>query len=305
MRAKLDNFFNAPKYAGNKFTGNFYKSQMNQPFILSNVLNLPPNLVNMAKPLILVTNDDGVVAPGIRKLIEIARSIGEVVVIAPDSPQSGQGHAITIEQPLKLNKVHIFPDIEAYECTGTPVDCVKLAKNVILKGRKIDLCLSGINHGSNSSINIIYSGTMSAATEAALEGIPSIGFSLLDYSFEANFDHAEPYLREIIAFVLANPIEPYTLLNVNIPHLERDQLKGVRVCRQGKARWEEDFMEGKDPRGQSYYWLTGKFINDDSSMDADVFALENGYISVVPARFDLTFYEQMPHFKSLETINID
>ena len=278
---------------------------MNQPYILSNVLNLPPNLSIMTKPLILVTNDDGIVAPGIKKLIEIAKSIGTVVVVAPDSPQSGQGHAITIEQPLKINKVHIFHDVEAYECTGTPVDCVKLAKTVILKDRKIDLCLSGINHGSNSSINIIYSGTMSAATEAALEGIPSIGFSLLDYSFEANFEHAAPYLRQIILFVLANPVQPYTLLNVNIPHRERAEIKGVRVCRQGKARWEEDYMEGKDPRGQSYYWLTGKFVNDDSSMDADVFALENGYISVVPARFDLTYYELMPHFKSMETINID
>ena len=257
----------------------------------------------MTKPLILVTNDDGIVSPGIKKLIEIASSLGTVIVVAPDSPQSGQGHAITIEQPLKLKKVHIFKDIEAYECTGTPVDCVKLAKNVILKGKKIDLCLSGINHGSNCSINIIYSGTMSAATEAALEGIPSIGFSLLDYSFEANFDHAELYIRQIIKFVIDNPKVPYTLLNVNIPHLPHDQIKGIRICRQGKAKWEEDYMEGKDPRGQSYYWLTGKFVNQDTHVDADVLALDNGYISVVPARYDLTFYEQMPEFKDLEITN--
>jgi 5'-nucleotidase len=257
----------------------------------------------MSKPLILVTNDDGIVAPGIKKLIEIASSLGNVIVVAPDSPQSGQGHAITIEQPLKLKKVNIFHDIEAYECTGTPVDCVKIAKNVILKGRKIDLCLSGINHGSNSSINIIYSGTMSAATEAALEGVPSIGFSLLDYSFEANFDHAEPFIRQIIKFVMENPVMPYTLLNVNIPHLPHSEIKGIRICRQGRAKWEEEYMEGKDPRGQSYYWLTGKFVSQDSSPDADVLALENGYISVVPARYDLTNYEQIAEFKALETSN--
>lgn len=258
----------------------------------------------MGKPLILVTNDDGIVSPGIRKLIEIAMKIGEVVVVAPDSPQSGQGHAITLEQPLRLNKVHIFHDVQSWECSGTPVDCVKLAKNVLLKERKIDLCISGINHGSNSSINIIYSGTMSAAMEAALEHIPSIGFSLQDYSFDADFEPATPYIEKIIDFVLSKNIGPYTLLNVNIPKMDKNHLKGVRVCRQGRARWVEDFVEGKDPRGQSYYWLTGKFVSEDEGMDTDVFALENGYISVVPAQYDLTFHEQISNFKPLETINI-
>ena len=257
----------------------------------------------MNKPLILVTNDDGITAPGIRKLMEIAKQLGEIVVVAPDSPQSGQGHAITIEQPLRLKKVHIFDDVSSWECSGTPVDCVKLAKNVLLKDRKIDLCVSGINHGSNSPLNIIYSGTMSAAMEAAVENIPSVGFSLLDYSFDADFDQAEPYIRQIMEYVLQNRFEPYTLLNVNIPKLSRDEIQGVRVCRQAKARWIEDYMEAKDPRGQSYYWLTGKFVNEDEGVDTDVFALENGYISVVPAQYDLTFYEQINNFKQLETIN--
>jgi len=176
----------------------------------------------MNKPLILVTNDDGITAPGIRKLMEIAKQLGEIVVVAPDSPQSGQGHAITIEQPLRLKKVHIFDDVSSWECSGTPVDCVKLAKNVLLKDRKIDLCVSGINHGSNSSLNIIYSGTMSAAMEAAVENIPSVGFSLLDYSFDADFDQAEPYIRQIMEYVLQNRFEPYALLNVNIPKLSKD-----------------------------------------------------------------------------------
>lgn len=257
----------------------------------------------MNKPLILVTNDDGITAPGIRKLMEIAKQLGEIVVVAPDSPQSGQGHAITIERPLRLKKVHIFDDVSSWECSGTPVDCVKLAKNVLLKDRKIDLCVSGINHGSNSSLNIIYSGTMSAAMEAAVENIPSVGFSLLDYSFDADFDQAEPYIRQIMEYVLQNRFEPYTLLNVNIPKLSKDEIQGVRVCRQAKARWIEDYMEAKDPRGQSYYWLTGKFVNEDEGVDTDVFALENGYISVVPAQYDLTFYEQINNFKQLETIN--
>lgn len=258
----------------------------------------------MEKPLILVTNDDGIISSGISKLIEIAKKIGEVVVVAPDSPQSGQGHAITLEQPLRLKPVHLFDDVKAWECSGTPVDCVKLAKNVLLKGRKIDLCISGINHGSNCSINIIYSGTMSAAMEAALEHIPSIGFSLLDYAFDADFEPSSKYIENIIKYVLANPTHPYTLLNVNIPKLSGEHLKGIRICRQGKARWVEEYMEAKDPRGQSYYWLTGSFVNEDEGLDTDVFALENGYISVVPAQYDLTFHEQISNFKPLETLNI-
>jgi 5'-nucleotidase len=254
----------------------------------------------MKKPLILVTNDDGLFAPGIRALVEVASTLGDVVVVAPDSPQSGMGHAITIHNPLRLNRVDSFGDIEGYECNGTPVDCVKLAKHVILKGREVDLCVSGINHGSNASINIIYSGTLSAAMEASLEGINSIGFSLLDYSFNANFEPAKPFVHQIMKRVLLKGLYDTRLLNVNIPALPDGQIKGMRVCRQANARWVEEFMMAKDPRDQPYYWLTGKFVNEDSGEDTDVWALENGYISIVPSHHDLTNYKSLASLGDLQ-----
>lgn len=254
----------------------------------------------MEKPLILVTNDDGIVAPGIKALVEIAKEFGDVLVVAPDSPQSGMGHAITIENPLRLKRVNPFNGVEAYECTGTPVDCVKLANSVLLKKRKLALCVSGINHGSNSSINIIYSGTMSAAMEASLNGIPSIGFSLLDYSIDANFENGKPFIRKIIKHVLKNGIPHANLLNVNIPDLPTKEIKGIKVCRQANARWVEEYTEAIDPRNQKYYWLTGKFVNEDKGADTDVWALENGYLSVVPSMHDLTMYEAIPELKGLE-----
>lgn len=252
------------------------------------------------KPLILVTNDDGMFAPGIRHLVSIAKELGEVIVVAPDSPQSGQGHAITIEHPLRLNKVDVFEGILSYECNGTPVDCVKLAKHVLLKNKTIDLCLSGINHGSNASINIIYSGTMSAAMEASLDGIPSIGFSLLDYSFDADFEASKPYLRYIVEQILEHGMPKTRLLNVNIPKLPYDQIKGVKITRQSNGRWTEEFIESKDPRGQPYYWLTGKFVNEDDGADTDMEALRQGYISVVPSKHDLTHYEALLGLTFLE-----
>lgn len=259
----------------------------------------------MKKPLILVTNDDGITAPGIRALVEVALSVGEVVIVAPDSPQSGMGHAITVSDPIRLHKSRAFEelDIEAYECSGTPVDCVKLAKNVILKDREIDLCVSGINHGSNASINIIYSGTLSAAMEASLEGIPSIGFSLLDYDYSANFEPSKPFARILIEYVLKNGLEKGSLLNVNIPSLPASQIKGMKVCRQADARWVEDFQEAIDPRGQKYYWLTGRFVNEDEAEDTDIWALENGYISVVPSMHDLTNYKAMASLTGLEELS--
>lgn len=254
----------------------------------------------MSKPLILVTNDDGIVAPGIRALVEVASTLGDVVVVAPDSPQSGQGHAITIHEPLRLNKVNPFPGIEAWESSGTPVDCVKLAKHVVLKNRKIDLCVSGINHGSNASINIIYSGTMSAAMEAALEGIRSIGFSLLDYSFDADFEPAKPWIKKIMEYMLARPFQPGYLLNVNIPRLPAHELRGLKICRQADARWIENMIEGRDPAGRPYYWLSGDFLNNDKSEDTDIWALENGFISIVPSIHDLTNYPAIPTLKDME-----
>jgi len=257
------------------------------------------------RPVILVTNDDGLFAPGIKFLVDVAKEFGTVVVVAPDSPQSAKGHAITIEEPVRLNKVEPFPGIEAYECSGTPVDCVKLAKHVIFKNRnQPDLCLSGVNHGSNASINIIYSGTMSAAMEASLEGIDSIGFSMLDYTFEANFEPGRPFIRAIIQDVLVNGLTESNLLNVNIPKLESEAIMGIKVCRQADARWKEEFQEGKDPRGRTYYWLTGKFENLDNGEDTDIWALNNGYISVVPSKHDLTQHAAIAKLKRLEKIPV-
>ncbi|MFZ4426417.1 MAG: 5'/3'-nucleotidase SurE [Saprospiraceae bacterium] len=257
----------------------------------------------MKKPLILVTNDDGISAPGIQALIAVAARLGEVLVVAPDSPQSGMGHAITIAQPLRLHPSNIYGDVEAYECSGTPVDCVKLAKNILAKNRKIDLCVSGINHGSNASINIIYSGTLSAAMEASLEGIPSIGFSLLDYSYQADFEPAKPYVHALIAFVLEHGMRKGSLLNVNIPNKNSGRIKGMKVCRQAEARWVEEFVEARDPRGQKYYWLTGRFVAQDNGQDTDIAALKEGYISVVPSMHDLTNYPAIPEMKELERVH--
>lgn len=254
----------------------------------------------MKKPLILVTNDDGISAPGIRALIEVATQLGEVVVVAPDSPQSGMGHAITIEQPLRLHPSNIYPGIQAWECSGTPVDCVKLAKNILLKDREINLCVSGINHGSNAAINIIYSGTLSAAMEASLEKIPSIGFSLLDFNWDADFQPSKEWVLFIMEYVLNKGIPNGNLLNVNIPAKKGEVIKGIKVCKQANARWVEEYVTGVDPRGQNYYWLTGKFVNDDNDDATDVKALQAGYISVVPSHHDLTNYKALQLLKSLE-----
>jgi 5'-nucleotidase len=244
--------------------------------------------VQMKKPLILVTNDDGISAPGIRALIEVMQEIGTVVVVAPDSPQSAMGHAITINSTLHIDKISAENAlVTEYSCSGTPVDCVKLAVNEILK-QKPDLCVSGVNHGSNSSINVIYSGTMSAAVEAGIEGIPAIGFSLLDYDWNADFQTFKPYIKKIALEVLENSLPEGVVLNVNFPKRKQDELKGIKICRQAKAMWEEKFDKRKTPQGKDYYWLTGEFVNQDKGEDTDEWALQNGYISVVPVQFDMT-----------------
>jgi 5'-nucleotidase len=242
------------------------------------------------RPIILVTNDDGITAPGIRSLVNAVKDLGDVVVVAPDKPQSGMGHAITIGVPLRLTKVdNIFGGIEAWQTNGTPVDCVKLAVDKILH-RKPDICLSGINHGPNHSINVIYSGTMSAAMEASIESIPSIGFSLLDHSIEADFAASEFYVNKIVKSLLNTKMDRHFLLNVNIPMVPLDLINGIKVCKQAYAKYDEDFDERLDPSGKKYYWLTGVFKNFDKGEDTDVWALEHNYISVVPVQFDLTNY---------------
>ena len=240
------------------------------------------------RPLILITNDDGVSAPGIRALIEVMSTIGDVVIVAPDKPQSAMGHAITINNTLHLNKISKDSDaVLEYSCSGTPVDCVKIAVHEILK-RKPDLCVSGINHGSNSSINVIYSGTMSAAVEAGIEGIQAIGFSLLDYDWNADFEPIKSYIKNITLEVLENKLPEGVVLNVNFPKLKEKEIKGIKICRQANALWVEKFDKRQTPQGKDYYWLTGEFVNQDKGEDTDEWALENGFISVVPVQFDLT-----------------
>ena len=247
-------------------------------------------LIRKKEFTILITNDDGVMAPGIRHLIDAVKDLGRVVVVAPDKPQSGMGHAITIGFPLRLHHVKLMDDVEAWSCSGTPVDCVKLAVDKVLK-RKPDLCLSGINHGANHSINVIYSGTMSAAIEASIESIPSVGFSLLDYSLEADFTGAKKYARIIVENLMRQKqLDKHLCLNVNFPSVAETLINGIRVCRQAYAKYVEDFHERKDPHGKKYYWLTGDFVNFDKGEDTDVWALEHNYVSVVPVQFDLTNY---------------
>lgn len=244
-------------------------------------------------PLILVTNDDGISAPGLRNLVNVMKTIGRVVVVAPAGPQSGMGHAITIAHPLRLEKVDLHGEVEAYQCSGTPVDCVKLAVDIVLNG-KPDLLVSGINHGSNSSINVIYSGTMSAAVEGGIEGIPSIGFSLCDFSYNADFNHVLPYVKKIALQSLQMDLPKHTILNVNFPASSSESIRGIRICRQANAKYQEKFDRRQDPSGRDYYWLTGSFLNKDHGEDTDEWALNNNYVSVVPVQFDLTNYSSLP-----------
>jgi len=247
------------------------------------------------KPLILVTNDDGITAPGIRALIEVMNEFGDVCVVAPDSPQSGMGHAITLDSTLHIENLTIKDGMQTeYSCSGTPADCVKLAVNEILD-RKPDLCVSGINHGSNSAINVLYSGTMSAAIEAGIEGIPSIGFSLVDHSWNADFEPLKKHIRTITKNVLENGLPEGVVLNVNFP---KEPIKGIKVCRQAKANWIEEFDKRTSPQGKEYYWLTGEFVNLDKGQDTDLYALENNYATVVPVQFDLTAHHFMQNLNT-------
>ncbi len=242
------------------------------------------------KPLILVTNDDGVTANGIRNLIAYMREIGDVIVVAPNQGMSGMGHAITINSTLRLFEKHKEKGLTEYSCSGTPVDCVKFGVKVVAD-RPIDLLVSGINHGSNSSINVIYSGTMSAAIEGAIEGIPSIGFSLCSHDVDADFSACKEYVLKLAKKVLEKGLPKGMCLNVNFPYLPKEEIKGMKVCRQANAYWDENFDERKDPFNNSYYWLTGQFINLDSGENTDEEALKAGYVSIVPTKYDLTAHE--------------
>ncbi len=249
------------------------------------------------RPTILITNDDGIDAQGIRFLIDVMREFGNIVVVAPDSPQSGMGHAITVQTPLRLKKRVHEADYQEYSCNGTPVDCVKLGEQVVIKGVP-DLLVSGINHGSNASINIVYSGTMAAVIEGCIDRIPSVGFSMNDFSHHLDFEPARVIVKHIVAKILKNGLEEGVCLNVNFPVVE--QIKGIIVTRQASARWNEEFDSRTDPRGRDYHWLTGKFEYLDNGHENDINAMKNGFASVVPVKIDLTAYDQIDALKYLE-----
>jgi 5'-nucleotidase len=251
----------------------------------------------MKRPLIFITNDDSLHAKGIAALVDAARSFGEVVVIAPDKPQSGMGHAITINHPLRLEKSDIFHGLDAYACSGTPVDCVKLGVYEVLH-RKPDLVLSGINHGANSSTNVLYSGTMSAAVEGAMEHIPSIGFSYCDYDPDADFSAAQWVASQLIPTVLEKGLPTGVCLNVNVPKVSVNELKGIKVCRQAYAFWEDRFDKRLDQFGRPYYWLTGTFDEREDATDTDLYFLDEGFATVVPTQFDLTAHQTIQSLKA-------
>jgi 5'-nucleotidase len=254
------------------------------------------------RPLILVTNDDGIYAGGMEALISVARKFGDVVAISSREPMSGMSHAITIKVPLRVKLISEEPGLTRYLTNGTPVDGVKLVFNNLSK-RKPDLLLSGINHGSNSSSSILYSGTMAAAMEGAINHIPSIGFSLLDYSPDADFSASLRYVEEVSRHVLENSLPDGICLNVNIPALPSEKIKGIRICNQANGYWKEEFEKRTDPTGSEYYWLTGFFQNrepENGGSGTDEWALKNGYVSLVPISTDLTAYEVLERMKTLE-----
>lgn len=253
------------------------------------------------RPLILVVNDDGYQAKGLLSLIEVAKTKGDVLVVAPDGPRSGMSHAITMHVPLRLKKLQESENFNFYITNGTPVDCVKLAHKVVLNKTHPDLIISGINHGSNSAISILYSGTMAAALEGAFENVPSIGFSLLSFDADADFSLAKEYAGKIIDHVLKEGLPERTCLNVNIPYIKAEKCNGIKITRQAKGYWNENLIPHQDPHGGTYYWLTGVFVNLDGKEDTDEWALENNYVSVHPVQFDLTAHahiDEMKHWES-------
>ena len=249
------------------------------------------------KPLILITNDDGVTAKGLRALDEVAMEFGDVVVMAPEYNASGLSHSITSSRPLRVREVKQAEGLSVYCCDGTPVDCVKLAVEYFCP-RQPDVVLSGINHGSNSSINVLYSGTMGAVIEATALGIDAIGFSLLHHSPDADFGAGLPYVRQIIGNTLEKGLPQGVSLNVNIPRLPASDIKGIRICHEAKAQWNDSFEKRIDPQGRPYWWLTGKFVCDNPPESSDEWALRNGYVSVVPIHPDFTHYPAIEELAS-------
>jgi 5'-nucleotidase len=246
---------------------------------------------------ILVSNDDGINAEGIYALVKELKKIADVTVVAPEKQMSAVGHAITVQYPLRANPFYKNGEFFGYAVDGTPADAVKLAVRALLKDKKIDLLVSGINHGMNTSINIIYSGTVSAATEGTILGIPSFAISLATYEPNPDFSFAAKFAVKLAQFIFENGIPSGTLLNVNVPAVPENQIKGVLITRQGKAFWDDWFDLRKDPNGREYYWLTGKFVNYEEDINSDHTAVQNKYISITPIHFDLTNYEAIDKLK--------
>ncbi len=248
--------------------------------------------------LILITNDDGLYAAGLKTLTGVMKEFGKVVVISATESRSAMSQALTVKQPLRVKLLEETDDLRIYACSGTPTDGVKLAVNQLLE-RKPDLLVSGINHGSNASASVLYSGTMAAALEGCLYGITSVGFSLNSYSPSADFTPCEKYIRIICKMVLSNPLPEGVCLNVNMPAIEASEIKGIRVARQARGCWQEEFEKRKDPMGKTYYWLTGQFINHEpESTDTDEWGMKNGYVSVVPVSTDMTAYSYLSELKT-------
>lgn len=251
------------------------------------------------RPLIFITNDDGVNAKGLRSIASAACRIGDVIVVAPETAQSGMSHAITLNNPLYLREVESREGLSIYACSGTPVDCVKMFFDYLAGGRKVDLAVSGINHGSNSTISVLYSGTMGAAIESSFYGCPAVGLSLLEFDPDADFDAAVYWGERIMRQVLEEYRggEPLCL-NVNVPAGRPETLRGVRICRQSRGYWREEFCRREDPRGRRYFWLTGEFCNaEPDAEDTDEWALAHGYVSVVPVQVDMTDHGQLAALK--------
>ncbi len=249
------------------------------------------------KPLLLITNDDGYQAKGLKCLIEVVKHYGNVVVVAPEIGRSGMAHAITMKKPLTYTLLEESPDYKLYSCSGTPADCVKVARFQILK-QEPDFIFSGINHGSNSSINVVYSGTMGAALEGAIAGIPSVGFSLLSHNPDADFSEAQIFIAQIIEKVLQFGLTPKTCLNVNFPKVSEIAYKGIKICHQTKGFWRENYLETSDPWDNKSYWLTGSYTNQEpENAETDEWALANNYVSIVPVHVDLTHYESINQLK--------
>jgi 5'-nucleotidase len=250
------------------------------------------------RPLIFVTNDDSYLSKGFEAMVSLAQEFGDVVAIAPDRVQSGMSQAITINSPLFLRSVKQSEGVEIYAFSGTPVDCAKFAFDHLFENRRVDLVLSGINHGSNAAVNVMYSGTMGAAIEGSFYGCPSVGLSLTDHDAEADFEAAKHYAREIISSIMENPASENLCLNVNVPNIPLSEIKGVRVCRQCRGIWLDEFapMECEDQK--QGYMISGAFSNHEpEAEDTDEWALANGYVSVVPVQIDMTHYKQMGYLE--------